>query len=357
MTQELGQSGSEHYRDMDAYISVASDIKNGQLLLLVFISAILGLGKGGVPGFATVATALTVATAPLSVHGGLGFAVSLQVPIVAMIDISAAYLHRKSIDWYTTWLLLPLSFVGMGIGQIIDKYLTDALARIMVGFILLAILSFRVWDDIAAALIFFFRNPVNDYNNTSRIKKHNIMIQNNNHGNNYDDIESLNPMKSIDNKKRKTSPPPHHHHHGNEKNKLNNDDVSITKMFGWAIVVGIFGGAATMLTNSMGPILNVYLLSVRKLSPTEYIGTRAIFFCLLNVGKIPMRFISGALAWRMIPLAFGLGLVAVVGVFCAKPIMLKMKEETFVKLELLVVAIAGSRLMWLGLTMLSQDET
>ena len=50
-----------------------------------------------------------------------------------------------------------------------------------------------------------------------------------------------------------------------------------------------------MLTNAMGPILNVYLLSVVQLSPTAYIGTRAMFFCFLNVGKIPMRFAAGTL--------------------------------------------------------------
>lgn len=51
---------------------------------------------------------------------------------------------------------------------------------------------------------------------------------------------------------------------------------------------------------------------------------------------------------QMLPLAAVLGLVSVVGVFCAKPIMLSMKEETFVKLELAVVAFAGARLCWMG---------
>lgn len=61
-----------------------------------------------------------------------------------------------------------------------------------------------------------------------------------------------------------------------------------------------------------------------------------------------MRFASGTLGLQMLPLAAVLGLVSVVGVFCAKPIMLSMKEETFVKLELAVVAFAGARLCWMG---------
>lgn len=99
----------------------------------------------------------------------------------------------------------------------------------------------------------------------------------------------------------------------------------------------------------MGPILNVYLLSVVQLSPTAYIGTRAAFFCFINCGKLPMRFSNGTLGWEMIPLAAFLGLVSVVGVHCAKPIMLSMKEDQFVKLELAVVAFSGIRLCWMGL--------
>ena len=327
----MGQDEGNANEYMDAYITQASDI-NGQLILLIFISIILGLGKGGVPGFATIATALTVATAPMNITGGLGYAVSLQVPILAMIDISAAYLHHKSIDWRTTWLLLPVSFIGMAIGQVLDRFMTDALARVLVGFILLSILVLKVWEDIVA---FIFPKKSSDDILYHDIESNSYRISNNN----------------TDHKRKQSPPPPLNrssteNNEGDSKNTNNN-----AKTYLWAGVVGIFGGAATMLTNSMGPILNVYLLSVRKLSPTEYIGTRAMFFCFLNVGKLPMRFMSGALGWRMIPLACGLGAVSVVGVFCAKPIMLSIKEETFVRLELLVVAFAGLRLMWLGLTM------
>ena len=104
-----------------------------------------------------------------------------------------------------------------------------------------------------------------------------------------------------------------------------------------------------MLTNAMGPILNIYLLRVAKLSPTAYIGTRAMFFCVLNCGKLPLRFYSGTLDWKMLPLAGFLGLVSVLGVICAKPIMLSMSESRFVTLELAVVAFSGLRLCWMGL--------
>jgi len=79
---------------MEDYVKVATSLPpTGQLPTLIGISLILGLGKGGVPGLATVATATTVLTAPSDVPGGLGYAVALMVPILTIIDVYAAYLH------------------------------------------------------------------------------------------------------------------------------------------------------------------------------------------------------------------------------------------------------------------------
>ena len=136
---------------MEDYVNYASTLPpTGQLPTLIGIAFILGLGKGGVPGLATVATAATVLTAPPHLSGGLGYAVALMVPILTMIDIYAAHLHRVALDWPTVWLLLPTSLVGMIIGQIADRHMTDKGARLLVGTILLGILALRTWKDVAS---------------------------------------------------------------------------------------------------------------------------------------------------------------------------------------------------------------
>jgi len=308
-----------------AYLALASSL-NGQLFLLLFISIIMGLGKGGVPGFATIATALTVTTAPVDITGGLGYAVALQVPVLTMIDVSSAWLHGSDLDWPTVWLLLPFSFVGMVVGVWMDQYMDDAAARIMVGVVLLVILVVKVKDDLLECVRSFLGRGTEEYR-----------------GGLVDDVddgivEKPLGMAAVDDGDG-----------GVESSKPSSDDMGDMETYGWAGVVGLFGGMATMLTNSMGPILNVYLLSVRHLPPTSYVGTRGMFGVFLNVGKLPLRFLSGTLDWSMIPLALGLGTLSVVGVFCAKPIMLSIPERIFVRLELLVVAFAGVRLVYKGL--------
>uniref|UniRef100_A0A7S4MF93 Membrane transporter protein n=1 Tax=Odontella aurita TaxID=265563 RepID=A0A7S4MF93_9STRA len=334
---------------MEEYVSQASSV-HGQLPLLVFLAAVMGLGKGGVPGFATVATAVTVATAPPSISGGLGYAVALQVPILTVIDISAAWIHSDELDWPTVWLLLPLSFVGMALGQCIDERLSDTHARLAVGTLLLVILTLRTWRKVASTL---FPSLVRKIPIKSVKRK--FSFQEDEHGDEllqggYHDVERQTSPDASSMKDGSSSKAPSFANATKQQQNFRNPSSISLPTLGWAAIVGIIGGASTMLTNSMGPILNVYLLSIRKLPPPAYIGTRAVFFCIMNLfGKLPMRVASGTLGMPMLPLVAGLGAVATVGVLCAKPIMMSISEPTFVKLELSVVAFAGLKLCWMGL--------
>mmetsp|Transcript_17938 Transcript_17938/g.38910 ORF Transcript_17938/g.38910 Transcript_17938/m.38910 type:complete len:339 (+) Transcript_17938:90-1106(+) len=337
---------------MDEYISQAVSLPpDGQLHILVGIALILGLGKGGVPGLATVATAATVLTAPSDISGGLGYAVALQVPILSMIDVYAAWLHSTALDWPTVWLLLPTTFLGMGIGQLIDRRMSDRGARLMVGCILLGILALRTWKDVVSAIC-----PSWALQQESTTERKERKVAEGKGSDDESDIDSTIEKEAfLDNGEMEAldieqgDKQSNQEHAEAQQQRKPSPSSSRASTFGWACVVGLIGGAATMLTNSMGPILNVYLLSVRELSPQAYIGTRAMFFCFINLGKLPMRFIGGTLGWPMIPAAAGLGLVSILGVFLAKPIMMGMKESTFVTLELAVVAFAGLRMCYMGL--------
>lgn len=325
---------------MDEYLVQAWSI-DGQLPLLIGIAAILGLGKGGVPGLATVATALTVLTAPSTVPSGLAYAVALQVPVLTMIDVAAAWIHKDALDWTTVKILLPFSYAGMAVGQVLDQILSEGASRFLVGSLLLFVLMMRIYVDHFMPETKILRKQsdaeeeecrrfvtATDDNKDEEQDAAIILVQQSTTSSSSSSSASL--SKYADNQQLSV--------------------FSLSPTFIWGAAVGIIGGASTILTNSMGPILNVYLLAVKKLSPMAYIGTRAVFFCFVNLGKLPMRiWVSHTLGWPMIPLATVLGCVSVLGVFCAKPIMLSMSEQTFVRLELAVVAFAGIRLCWVGL--------
>lgn len=58
---------------------------------------------------------------------------------------------------------------------------------------------------------------------------------------------------------------------------------------GWVLsIYGIMGGFATMIANAAGPIMSVYLLSI-KMPKMLFVGTSAWFFMLLNYTKLPLQ--------------------------------------------------------------------
>jgi len=69
-----------------------------------------------------------------------------------------------------------------------------------------------------------------------------------------------------------------------EKNKLK--IIPTQKAVG--AVSGLSGGFATMIGNAAGPILSIYLLSMR-LPKSVFIGTGAWFFFIVNIFKVPLH--------------------------------------------------------------------
>ncbi len=75
----------------------------------------------------------------------------------------------------------------------------------------------------------------------------------------------------------------------------------------FAATLGLLGGFATMMGNAAGPVMALYLLSMR-LPKNNYIGTGAWFFLIVNVSKVPLHIWS----WKTITLeSFALDLIMI----------------------------------------------
>ena len=60
------------------------------------------------------------------------------------------------------------------------------------------------------------------------------------------------------------------------------------KKWWYSAIFGLLGGFTTMIGNAAGPVLSVYLLSMRK-DKMEYIGINAWFFLVVNLLKVPLQ--------------------------------------------------------------------
>lgn len=69
------------------------------------------------------------------------------------------------------------------------------------------------------------------------------------------------------------------------------------KKWWYSALFGLLGGFTTMIGNAAGPVLSVYLLSMRK-DKMEYIGINAWFFLVVNLLKVPLQiFVWDNISW------------------------------------------------------------
>ena len=65
----------------------------------------------------------------------------------------------------------------------------------------------------------------------------------------------------------------------------------------YSAIFGLLGGFTTMIGNAAGPVMSVYLLSMRK-EKMEYIGINAWFFLVVNLLKVPLQaFVWDNITW------------------------------------------------------------
>ena len=110
-------------------------------------------------------------------------------------------------------------------------------------------------------------------------------------------------------------------------------------------MVGIFAGFATMVANSAGPVMTIYLLAI-GLPKLAFIGTGAWFFMLVNAVKVPFSTHLGLItsqsllldAWLLLPMIPG----ALLG-----PVLLKhINQKKFETLVLILAVLASLRLLF-----------
>lgn len=72
--------------------------------------------------------------------------------------------------------------------------------------------------------------------------------------------------------------------------EIRKDQSSVPKGLWFSAVAGFAAGFTTMVGNAAGPVMSLYLLSMR-LPKNAFIGTSAWFFLIINLTKIPLQIV------------------------------------------------------------------
>jgi len=72
-------------------------------------------------------------------------------------------------------------------------------------------------------------------------------------------------------------------------NEYRGKDTVVPSAWWFVALFGMVGGFSTMIGNAAGPIMSVFLLSVR-LPKKSFVGTAAWFFLIINLLKLPLQY-------------------------------------------------------------------
>jgi uncharacterized membrane protein YfcA len=127
--------------------------------------------------------------------------------------------------------------------------------------------------------------------------------------------------------------------------KAAGDSRSITRR-SWifAASVGVVAGFVTLIANAAGPLMAIYLVSMR-LPKLEYVGTAAVFFMCLNLFKVPFMVGLGLITVHSVGFNLLLAPVVIFGVFAGRWLVARINQALFERLVLLLSAIAGILLL------------
>jgi uncharacterized membrane protein YfcA len=110
-----------------------------------------------------------------------------------------------------------------------------------------------------------------------------------------------------------------------------------------APITGITAGFTTMVANAAGPVMVLYLLSMR-LPKIIFVGTAAWYFFTLNLFKVPFSASLGLINLSSIGVALWLGPFAVVGALIGRPVVVHLNQRLF-ELSALALTFGAAILM------------
>lgn len=112
------------------------------------------------------------------------------------------------------------------------------------------------------------------------------------------------------------------------------------KKWWYAAIFGLLGGFTTMIGNAAGPVMSVYLLSMRK-EKLEYIGINAWFFLVVNLLKVPLQiFAWNNISWQSFSLNVLMLPVIVIGALSGIKVVKLLPEKAFRRFVQIVTAIS-----------------
>ena len=115
--------------------------------------------------------------------------------------------------------------------------------------------------------------------------------------------------------------------------------------YGFAAFIGVMAGFTTLVANAAGPLMAIYLLAMR-LPKMEFMGTGAVFFCLINLFKVPFMVNLDLISLESLKGNLILAPAVFLGAMVGRKILPMINQRLFENLALWMSVIAGLKLLF-----------
>jgi uncharacterized membrane protein YfcA len=225
--------------------------------------------------------------------------------MLCFADLLAVIYYRRSASWKHIFRLIPWALAGFAVALLVDRLIPPRGFKILIGACILVGLVVMIWNE-------------------RRGKKGAAS-------------EKTSSEKSMVTESAPTE--------GTAIAK-NAPAKNGLRTYGPAAFFGILGGFTTMIGNAAGPIMSVFLLSMR-LPKTSFVGTGAWFFLIVNYLKLPIQHF----AWHNISrnsLILDLFMVPLIliGAFFGVLLVKKISEAHF-RIMIYVLTVVSAGLLFL----------
>jgi len=112
----------------------------------------------------------------------------------------------------------------------------------------------------------------------------------------------------------------------------------------FSVLTGLLAGFATQVANAAGPVMTLYLLSMR-LPKLEFLGTGAVFFMLINWFKVPFMVQLGMINRETLFLNLWLAPAVIAGALVGRGILPRINQKAFESAALILTALAVLKLL------------
>ena len=117
------------------------------------------------------------------------------------------------------------------------------------------------------------------------------------------------------------------------------------KKWWYSALFGLLGGFTTMIGNAAGPVMSVYLLSMRK-EKMEYIGINAWFFLVVNLLKVPLQiFVWENISWASFSLNLLMLPIIGIGAWLGIRVVKLLPERAFRRFILVVTILSVAMML------------